>query len=117
MPKKSAIVDGEECTHLISAKITPKAFETYAEWKRMSIGGARISKAIIQTKENAENHALLMKEIRDMQQEMSELKLMLRTAQRERRQYAPLAQELRELYTPQQARLEDFSTNQPPEDE
>ena len=117
MPKKSAIVEGEECTHLISAKITPKAFEIYSEWKRMSLGGAKISMAIIATKENAQNHAHMMKEIREMQSEISELKLMLRTAQRERRQFAGLAHELRELYTPQQARLDDFSTNQPSDDE
>ena len=121
MPKKSAIVDGEECTHLISAKITPKAFDIYAEWKRMSLGGARISMAIIATKENAENHAQMMKEIRDLQREIADYKVEIKQWMKTMGQMNASRQEawdeVSELYAPQQARLDDFSTDQPSDDE
>lgn len=37
----------EECTHLISAKLTDEAFEIYREWRHFRRGGREISNAIL----------------------------------------------------------------------
>lgn len=107
-PKKTrSQVDGEECVALISAKITPKAFQIYKIWRDQRLGGARISRAIINSQREIEIYNEQAKQIRDLQMELAQMKVFLNKANRDRRDLAPLVDQMRELYTPQR----------PPEDE
>lgn len=99
--KTRALVDGEECVALISAKITPKAYQIYKNWRDQRKGGARISRAIINSQKDIEiyNEQSIM--IRSLQTEIAELRVFLKNANQNRLQLSPLAHELSELYAPE----------------
>lgn len=105
--KPRSIVDGEECECLISAKITKSAKVIYNQWRDERLGGAKISRAIINAEKDRAIHAENMSEIRALQRENAELRVMLRNAQRQRREFAPLAAEIRDLYTPQRPPIDE----------
>jgi len=99
--KTRALVDGEECIALISAKITPKAYQIYKNWRDQRKGGARISRAIINSQRDIEIYNEQSIQIRALQTEISELRVFLKQANRDRHDLSPLVHEMRELYTPQ----------------
>ena len=122
MPKRSTIIEGEECSCLISAKITPSAFAIYNEWRRLGrVGGGQISLAILRLQNGDAFRDELRADLAEANREIAELRDEIRGWMRsigalnQSRQKA--WDEISELYAPQQRRLDDFSTDQPSDDE
>tara|TARA_Y100000356_G_C11253168_1_gene288405 strand:+ start:724 stop:1092 length:369 start_codon:yes stop_codon:yes gene_type:complete len=122
MPKRSTIIEGEECSCLISAKITPSAFAIYNEWRRLGrVGGGQISLAILRLQNGDAFRDELRADLAEANREIAELRDEIRGWMRsigalnQSRQEA--WDEISELYAPQQRRLDDFSTDQPSDDE
>jgi hypothetical protein len=122
MPKRSTIIEGEECSCLISAKITPSAFAIYNEWRRLGrVGGGQISLAILRLANGDSFREELRQDLAEAHREIAELREEIRGWMQS---FSKLNQdrqdawsEISELYAPQQRRLDDFSTNQPTDDE
>lgn len=122
MPKRSTIIEGEECSCLISAKITPSAFAIYNEWRRLGrVGGGQISLAILRLQNGDSFREELRQDLAEAQREIAELRDEIRGWMKsvgslnQSRQEAWT--EISELYAPQQARLDDFSPDEPTDDE
>ena len=122
MPKRSTIIEGEECSCLISAKITPSAFAIYNEWRRLGrVGGGQISLAILRLANGDSFRDELRADLAQAQREIADLRQEIRgwmdSYGRVINDRAEAWTEISELYAPQQARLDDFSTNHPTDDE
>jgi hypothetical protein len=122
MPKRSTIIEGEECSCLISAKITPSAFAIYNEWRRLGrVGGGQISLAILRLQNGDSFREELRRDLAEAQREIAELRDEIRgwmdSYGRVINDRTEAWNEISQLYAPQQARLDDFSTDQPSDDE
>ena len=122
MPKRSTIIEGEECSCLISAKITPSAFAIYNEWRRIGrVGGGQISLAILRLANGDafrdELRADLAQAHRDIAELREEIRGWMQSFSKLNQDRQDAWTEISELYAPQQARLDDFSTDQPTDDE